>query len=258
MAKAVEGTGAEEPRSTDAGADARGLVRSAFKGALATLDRETGHPYASLVTIATHVDGAPLFLISKLALHTLNLSVDARASVLVDATGADGNPLAGGRVTLLGRAAPIADPVARRRFLARHPDAAGYADFSDFSFYSLAVERAHYVGGFGRILRLAPGDVLVDTSGAGALLSAEEEIVAHMNADHADAVALYATVLLGGAPAGESAPWHLAGVDPEGCDIVRAGTALRLAFSRRIATPAALREEFVRLAAEARARAAQG
>ena len=36
-----------------------GSMRTALKAALATLDRETGHPYASLVLLATEPDGAP-------------------------------------------------------------------------------------------------------------------------------------------------------------------------------------------------------
>src|SRR5665647_35570 len=54
---------------------AREMVRAALKGSLASVLKPTGHPYASLLLTATEPDGTPLFLISKLALHTKNLSV---------------------------------------------------------------------------------------------------------------------------------------------------------------------------------------
>ena len=57
----------------------------------------------------------------------------------------------------------------RRRFLARHPEAAFYADFPDFGFWRLKVEGAHYIGGFGRIFDLAPSDLLLPLEGAEAL-----------------------------------------------------------------------------------------
>lgn len=238
----------------DPAAEARSLVRRALKGALATLDRLTGHPYASLVTLATEPAGAPVFLISCLALHTQNLAADERASVLVDATGNDGNPLAGGRVTLIGRAVPATSQAARSRFLARHPEAEGYAGFGDFSFFELDVERAHFVGGFGRIVALERSGVLLEPSACQAVAEAEADILEHMNTDHAGAIELYATRLLGA----DGGPWRLSGVDPEGCDIVCPGQALRLPFESMATSPAAIRREFTRLAGLARTRGAQG
>ena len=226
-------------------------MRTALKGALATLDRRSGHPYASLVTLATEPDGAPLMLISKLALHTQNLAADPRASLLIDGTSATGDPLAGGRVTLIGRAEPTASPTARERFLARHSHAEGYAGFPDFAFYTLKLEGAHFIGGFGRILDLSPSDLLLDLAGAEALVAAEADIVEHMNEDHAGALELYATELCG-APGG---PWRMTGIDPEGCDITCDGEARRVPFGTRITSPGEARQELVRLAGEARGRA---
>jgi putative heme iron utilization protein len=226
------------------------LVRCALKASLATLDRSSGHPYASLVAIATDVDATPLLLISKLALHTQNLAADSRASLLIDGTDAVGDPLAGGRVTLIGEARPTRRATARERYLARQPHAAGYADFPDFAFYELTPERAHYIGGFGRIVDLAPADLVADLSDAEALAAAHADIVSHMHEDHAAAVELYATELAG-APSG---PWQLTGLDPEGFDILCDGQARRLSFACRVTTPDAARKEFVRLAALARNR----
>ena len=230
----------------------RRLVRAALKAALATLDRSTGHPYASLVTVATDPAGAPLLLLSGLALHVQNLEQDARASLLFDGTGGDGDPLAGGRVTLIGRAQRVAGPdlgTARRRFLARHPAAQMYAEFADFAFWRLVVERAHYVGGFGRIVSLSPPELVTDLSGRIALLEAEQSIVEHMNNDHADALELYATRLLGAA----AGAWQMTGIDPEGLDLVGGGLGLRLEFAQPIVGPGEARRVLAELAAAARA-----
>jgi putative heme iron utilization protein len=168
---------------------------------------------------------------------------------MVDETSALADPLQGARLSLHGRAEPAAEERVRRRFLARHPEAAFYADFPDFGFWRLRVEGAHYVGGFGRIFDLEPGDLLVPLEGAEDLIEAEPGIVAHMNEDHADAVELYATALADAAPGS----WRMAGIDPEGFDIVLDGQARRVLFAQKVATPAEARTELVRLATEARA-----
>ena len=227
----------------------RELVRSARKGALATLDVPGAGPYVSLVTLATDPAGAPLMLLSTLARHTMNLNADPRASLLIDASGETGDPLQGCRVTLIGRVAATRDPAVRRRFLARHDAARFYADFADFSFYRLEVESAHYVGGFGRIIDLERADVLTDVTRASSLIDAEEDIIAHMNADHADAVALYAGAVTGQHAAGT---WRMTGIDPEGCDLAGYQGCVRLTFPAPIATPADARRVLAELAAKAR------
>jgi putative heme iron utilization protein len=239
----------ELPAKSAIAASGRALVRRAFKGSLATIQGGGGYPYCSLITLATDPAGAPVFLISTLARHTANLRQDPRAAVLVDETGALADPLQGARITLYGRAEPTAEEGVGRRFLARHPEAAFYAGFPDFSFWRLNVEGAHYIGGFGRIFDLDPGDLLVELAGAESLVEAEPGIVAHMNEDHADALELYATALGDAGPG----PWRMAGIDPEGFDIVLGGEGRRILFAQKVATPAEARTELVRLAAEARA-----
>ena len=237
------------PAKAEVAASARALVRRAFKGALATIDRGRGYPYASLVTLATDAAGAPTFLISALARHTANLAHDARASVMVEETRALADPLQGARVTLYGRAEKAPGEGVRRRFLARHPEASLYADFPDFAFWRLAVEGAHYIGGFGRIFDLGASDLLLPLEGAEALVEGEPGIVEHMNADHADALELYATAIADASPG----PWRMAGIDPEGFDIVLEGAGRRILFAEPVTTSAEARKELVRLAAEARA-----
>jgi putative heme iron utilization protein len=162
--------------------------------------------------------------------------------------------LQGARVTLFGTVEKAAEEAVRRRFLARQSEAAFYADFPDFAFFRLAVEGAHYIGGFGRIFDLAPADLLVPTERAKRLLDAEADIVEHMNSHHADALELYATELAGAT----RGPWRMTGIDPEGCDIVLDGAARRILFSSPVTTPALARKELVRLAAEARSRGGRG
>lgn len=226
------------------------LVRTGLKASLATLDRASGHPYASLILVATEPDGTPIFLISRLALHTRNLEKDPRASLLLDGTGGLGDPLTGGRLTLMGKARPSDSPTARRRFLARHPSAEGYAGFADFSFYTLEIERGHYIGGFGRIVDLQPTALLTGIADAGALIEAEADIVAHMNSDHADAVALCATELAG-CPPGD---WRMCGLDPGGADLLHRTNAARIDFPNPVRSPAEARQTLVELVQQARTR----
>jgi heme iron utilization protein len=232
---------------------AKALLRTTRAGTLATIDRNTGHPFGSLVNVATDTDGSPLILISRLSTHTANLEKDGRASLLL-ATVGRGDPLAHPRLTVLGAFVPGArDDVGaervRRRFLSRHPKSELYAGFADFSFWRLAVVSAHLNGGFARAADLKAADLITDVSGAENLLAAEAGSVAHMNHDHAEALQLYATKLLGA----KEGAWRLTGVDPEGLDLAQGDATLRLLFPHRVTTADALRKVLVDLAAQARA-----
>jgi hypothetical protein len=212
------------------------LLRTIRSGALATLDRESGGPFASLVTVATDVDGSPLLLMSRLSGHTLNLEADPRASILL-AQGGKGDPLAHPRLTVNGRAERTAESRVRERFLLRHPKAQLYAGFGDFSFWRVSIAGAHLNGGFARAMTLTADDLRVETAGAEDLLAAEAGAVAHMNEDHRDALKLYAT-RLAGAP---EADWRVTGIDPEGLDLLAGDLTARIPFPRRIEGPGPLR-----------------
>ena len=145
---------------TDATArSARVMVRAALKAALATADASSHTPYASMILLATTLEGEPLTLISSLARHTRNLGQTAFASILVDTSNAAGDATTGGRISLMGRFTEDKSQASRARFLARHPAASGYADFADFTFYRMTIESAHFIEGFGRIVPL-PGPTL--------------------------------------------------------------------------------------------------
>jgi heme iron utilization protein len=235
---------------------AKALLRTTRAGALATIDRNTGHPFASLVNVATDADGAPLILVSRLSTHTANLEIDGRASLLLASAG-KGDPLAHPRLTLIGAFTQVArddarEPRLRRRFLARHPKSELYAGFADFSFWRLDAVSAHLNGGFARAADLKASDVMTDLSGADGLIEAEAGAVAHMNDDHSEAVKLYATKLL----CAEDGPWQVTGLDPEGLDLARGDQTLRLPFPERVTTAEQLRKVVVALAAKARASSA--
>lgn len=146
--------------NADAAGEARALVAGAASAALATIDRQSGSPYVSLVNVATTVDKMPILLLSDLARHTLNIAGDPRGSLLFAADAGTADPLTLGRVTLMGQLIRAPDNVARSSFLARHPAASQYADFGDFSFYRFVIAGAHFIGGFGRIVNLSGKDLL--------------------------------------------------------------------------------------------------
>jgi len=164
----------------------RTLLVSERVGTLATSSvKHSGFPFASVMPYALAGDGAPIFLISGMAIHTQNLLADPRASLLVTQSGAESDPLGSPRATLLGNVSKTSEAV-RDLYLARHPTAKYWVDFSDFAFFRLDVTDVYYVGGFGVMgwvgaddYRVAEADPLVDCAAG---------IIEHMNADHADAL----------------------------------------------------------------------
>jgi len=128
--------------------EARALIAQANAASLATLTAD-GAPYASLVTIAIDQAGQPILLLSSLSDHTKNLITDPRGSLLIEDAFHLKNPQTGPRVTLQGLIHPSDDESDREVFLLKHPSAQLYAGFDDFRFFKMAVEKAHFVGGFG-------------------------------------------------------------------------------------------------------------
>lgn len=226
----------------------RRLMRACDRAVLSTALVGSGWPYGSLVMTACDHAARPLLLISDLAEHTKNLGADARASLLFDGTVDMDNPLTGARVTVTGRLTATDDAALIARYTARHPDAEMFLGFADFHLFEMEVDRAHIVAGFGAIHWIDSADLLFDTTGFEDLALAEADIVEHMNADHDDAVALYATKLLGLA-AGD---WKMTGVDPEGCDLRDGGKTARLDFDKPAGDAEAARANLVRMVKAAR------
>jgi hypothetical protein len=149
-----------------------------------------GTPFGSVVTYGLDTEGRPCFFVSTLAEHTRNIDADPRASLLVvEDTPAGADPLASGRVTLLGTAGELTDEAersaARAGYLEANP-AAFYVDYGDFRCLRLDVTAVRYVGGFGRMSWVDPAAYAVAEPDP--LASSANGIIAHMNADHADAL----------------------------------------------------------------------
>ncbi len=222
------------------------LIREARTGALATLNADGG-PYASLVTVSTLPDNSPVMFLSSLAKHTANFKRDPRVSLLVEER-RPGDPLAIGRISIMGRIAVTEDSAAVRRHAARHSDAKGFARFPDFSWYRIEMESAHLVAGFGRIVALEGKDLRTEIADAEELVAAEEGAINHMNEDHREAIALYATKLLNS----EAGDWRMVSLDPEGCDLMAGESIRRLDFPERLTRAADLRVTLAKLAKKAR------
>ncbi|WP_036255783.1 HugZ family protein [Methylocapsa acidiphila] len=239
------------PTPYDAEADAKRLLRCVRSGALATLSAKEGGPFVSLVNVATAPDGSPILLVSRLAAHTRQMEADPRVSLLLAETG-EGDPLAHPRLTLTGRAARADDPPDRAelkaRFLAKHPKAALYADFGDFSFWLVSIEHGHLNGGFGRAGSFAAERLMTPIADAADLIAAEAEALVHLNTDHKDALELYATAL-SGATKGE---WRATGIDPDGLDLACGDETARIVFPRHVESPSALRAILAEIAKAAR------
>jgi putative heme iron utilization protein len=233
---------------------ARTLVHLGRVGTLSTQSRKVpGCPFGSVAPYGLDESGSPTFLISTMAMHTQNLAADGRASLLVTQPGWTEDPLAGARVTLVGTVAPLsaADiPAVRTDYLGRHDNARHWVDFDDFAFYRMAIVDLYYVAGFGAMgwvdaaaYRSASPDPLADSAPG---------ILAHMNADHRDALKLYCRVFAGV----EVEEATMTAVDRLGFR-VRAQSGdrlqgLRINFPREVRTPEAARVVLVEMVRQAR------
>lgn len=236
-----------DDRKLPSGVLARRLIRTSRTGTLATLDQETGGmPYGSLILTACGLDASPLVLLSDLARHTQNLKADDRVSLLFTKHGVEA--LNSYRTTLLGRMEPCNDSRLRARFMRRHETAKNQIAFSDFHLYRLVTESVHFIGGFGRIKTLNASDVILNSDPLDQLLSAEGDIVAHMNADHASAIRAYAHNLADR----PGLDWRMSGLDGEGCDLARNDAEARIWFPDIVNNAETARAALVSLAKEAR------
>lgn len=230
--------------------EAREFLRGSPFGVLATISLALpGYPFGSVAPYALDHDGEPLILISDLAQHTQNIKRDPRVSLLVlDAAVDDPHPEA--RLTWVGDAAPVGeDAAAQRRYLNRHPHAADYFDTHDFALYRIACRRVRYIGGFGRITWIEP----LEIRQANPLREAEEDILAHMNADHGEAMRVYCQAFKELVAPQEA---RMTGIDAEGCEVLADGRLVRFAFADPVNTPEEARRVLVDMARRARAAAA--
>ena len=229
---------------------ARTLLSQLRTGSLATVASDpAGHPYPSFVTFALD-GGDPVLLISELAEHTQNLRGDARASLLAAESRSE-DPLANGRVTLLGSCEPSDDKATREAYLARFPNASYYCDFDDFGFWRLSVDSVRYIGGYGRMSWVSGDDWR--TAEPDPLASHADGIVEHMNADHVDAMAILCRAFT---KAEDTDEVRMTGIDRYGFEMSvatdRGPRPVRLAFAQQVATPDEARKALIARVGEAR------
>lgn len=235
---------------------ARTLAAAVTVGTLATLALDPpGTPFGSVAPFGLDDAGRAVLCISALAEHTRNLRADARASLLIaEAVPAGGDPLAAGRVTVLGRGVEVDDAgraESRAVHLASNPQAAYYADYGDFSFWRIEVEAVRFVGGYGRMSWVDAASWASARPDPVATFAASA--VEHLNVDHADALVAMARVL-GGRP--EVTVATATGIDRLGLELSAIGPDgighVRLGFDEPAITPDAVRLATVRLAGAAR------
>jgi len=233
---------------------ARTLVYEGRTGTLATLSRRhPGHPFASIMPYALDADGRPLFLISSMAMHTQNLEGDPRASLLVTQPGAAGDPLAAGRVTLMGRAARVSAgerEAVKAAYLVAQPNAAYWVDFEDFAFWRHEVEDVYFVGGFAAMGWVEAADYRVARPDP--LAEVAQDIMDHMNRDHADALRAYARFFAGE----EAEEARMVGVDRLGFKLYLRNAerrwSTRIAFPREVTTAADSRTVLIEMVRQTR------
>lgn len=234
--------------------EARTIVASSTSGTLGTLS-EDGTPWASLVTYGVMADGSPVLCLSTLAEHARNLERNRQASLMIADPNHTGEVLAGGRVTLAGRVHRSDEhpdeASAREAHLEAVPSAAMYADFNDFSFWILEVERVRWVGGYGRM----------DSTSGEQYRTAEPDPVepqaldalTHLNEDHPDALLLMALAFGDHSDASEA---RCTRADRYGLDLdlvtPDGPRATRVSFTEKINSPGGLRAATVDLARRAR------
>ncbi|AMY02054.1 HugZ family protein [Mesorhizobium ciceri] len=242
-------------RETDAEAIrlAKTLLRSARFGALAVIEPQTGSPLASRVGVATDIDGAPLILVSMLSAHTGALLAEPRCSLLLGEPGR-GDPLAHPRLTLVCQAARIERGSAEharteRRYLNHNARAKLYAGLGDFSIFRLDPQRASLNGGFGKAYQLDRSDLLASGPVVEELAAREQSAIDHMNADHLDAIAVYAQHFAKVSGNG----WRIAGLDADGMDLVSGDDACRVFYPQPLGAAGELRHVLVDMARAGRA-----
>jgi heme iron utilization protein len=233
----------------------RTLVSQVAVATLSTVSRKhAGFPFGSLMPYALDAQGRAIFLISNMAMHTQNLKADPRASLFVAQGTEGGDPLGAARATLIGQVMPVPEAelaAVREIYLAAHENSRYWVDFADFGFFRLEPMDIYYVGGFGVM-----GWVEAREYGAASpdpLAGAAAGIMAHMNADHVEAMILLARTLAG-YDATEAA---MTSVDRLGFS-VRLKTAegmkgARINFLREVGSAQETREVLVEMVRQARA-----
>lgn len=228
--------------------EARGLLYRESVGVLSTHSVDIpGYPFGSITPFALNHQGEPVILISDIAQHTRNIKTNNKVSLTVFERMAS-DPQAAGRITWIGDAETIAqdDAAARERYLRYFPSSTGYFDTHDFAFFRISLRRARFIGGFGQIYWVDPGEMLRENP----FRETEAGIVKHMNEDHREALFHYANFIMKVA----ADDVVMTGIDAEGFDMNGDGRKLRIDFDSPISTSEEARAVLVKLARTGQAR----
>lgn len=231
---------------SEQGIEARRFTRGQQSGVLSTISKRLeGYPFGSVSPFILDHGGRPVILISEIAEHTKNIDADPRVSIIVQPYSQDMQVT--GRVTVIGRAERLDGKDALGpRYLRYFPQAAGYFAMHDFHFYRVEPVRIRWIGGFGRIFWIDPEAFL---TGAGSLPAAEDGILAHMNADHADVLLACCRHIHQVEP--DAA--EMIGIDPDGFDVRADGRILRFEFAGPVTDAETARAALVAMAQQCRA-----
>jgi putative heme iron utilization protein len=145
-----------------------------------------GFPFGSMMPYAADDSGRLVFFISSMAMHTQNLLVDPRSSLLVTQPDVFGDPLGASRVTILGTSTQVTAEEVRDLYLSRHENATFWQDYSDFGFYRLGVSGVYFIGGFGVMGWVSSEDYT--SAKPDPLAEAAMGLIQHMNSGHAEAL----------------------------------------------------------------------
>lgn len=237
-----------EHHGEQAGAARELLLHGQF-GVLSTQSQEMpGYPFGSVTPYCLDARGWPVILISALAQHTRNLRADPHSSLVVMAPGPDAQ--ASARLTLVGDFHPVPHveiEAVAGRYCRFFPQAHEHHKTLDFTYWVMHPLRARFIGGFGRIHWVTLERLIQHNPFA---YEQEAEIVAHMNADHAEALRLYCAMARLPLPHGVLPA--MAGIDSQGMTLRLGERLARIGFEQLVTTPVQARATLATMAKEAR------
>ena len=211
------------------------LLRESF-GVLSTISVDVGgYPFGSVTPYCVDRMCRPVIYISPIAQHTKNIMADARVSLTVVERSESDDVQAHGRVTCIANAVQDeGDRDAAERYFRHFPSSRQYDRTHAFIFFHLELVRVRFIGGFGQIFWVDPGEFSMRNPFS---LSEETRILQHMNQDHADVLHRLA--------GGEC---EIVGIDAEGFDLLKGDRKIRFPFATPVANAEDARRAFVELA----------